>query len=29
MSPFVVATWQTVQGLVIAECTDFPVIFFS
>jgi len=29
MSPCVMATWHTVHGVAIAECTDFPLIFFS
>jgi len=27
MSPWVIATWQTVHGELIAECTDLPIIF--
>jgi len=29
MSPSVLATWHTVHGVDIAECTDFPVIFLA
>jgi len=29
MSPCVLATWHTVHCVDIAECTDFPVTFFT
>src|SRR5271165_1382793 len=28
MSPWVLATWHTVHEVDMAECTDFPLIFF-